>query len=1389
MRGVKYLISFFLLITKIYADCTSPVGITGAIEYSSTLNSHIYCNGTEWKTMKKGGFKESYAADLTTFNFSNTINDIAVVGNTLYTVNVNSLDLYDLTDPKNITLFKTYAFPGFTLEKSGNYLHLLALGGSYKILDISDPNNVFEVGSLSLTSVGSVSSMVVDTVNNYTYLASYSYDRIFVIDTSNMALPSLATTVTHATDLNGPSRIVKDGVYLFALNTDGNAIATINISIPALSYVEAIKSLSPTFSSSPLRMALFSHHLYVTKDVYSPSINLAVFDATDPLNINLVNTSSNYARAYDVQTFNDTLYVTNEAGANYFTLLDPNSPASLKSLNTVSVFNYIYYETLDVNENWVVSVSHQLKQFSVMSNTNKLILSNNTTGTYFDGDQEYESWGQMSFSRKVGNKLAVHFSSGTTYLFDTTNPASLTTISSDRINASIVNNTYTDGFDFDGSYVYRGYVNSPSYIEIIDMISDPNNHTIKYFTATEISGTRDIVVSGNTMYVASSYNDRLVAVDVTNKASPVVLGYAQDTTYLDGLSDIHKIGNYIVGTAIFSTQKYFSVVDVSNPATPTYLGSVVDSTAFSSVSDIECSGTYCFVANFSTTNIYVVDISTPSAPVITTTIPVSNTASFLQVVGNYLYSSKNTVDVIDISNLLSPVNVKNFNPGLSGWETIVDGSNLYLISNYVYSYNHPDPTTFTQIGNSKYVGKLSAPTGIDVLGNYAYVVNSSGNNMLILDVSDKTNPSAVYNFVDSNLAGAKDLKITGNYALVLATSSLLIYDLSSPLLPSLVGTLTLATELGGVARLFIEGNYALITAKTNSRLNVIDITNKSSPSLVTSVSDAQMMGPDNLIYKSNKIYVVSSTSKSLCIFDATTLSSPSKLGCFVDSTYMANPNRVQVEGNYAIVSSSSGNGGGIYNISDPANISFVSRLSSSTCYDYLTFGDYGYFRTSSATYYVMSIADKTNPVTVGAQNYAASGMNLFGNAVLRDGYLYSLGKNRIEIIRAEVKNFSYENSAIFNFSHPNSTIVDTLKTGNYILMINGASRISVYEDNGSTLNLVKTYSFDVFKENGSEYFYAEGNYLYIYSSSPYGVYIFDISDMLNMTFVGSYASYSGLGGSIYKIHKNGNTLVLVGGGRIATVDITTPSAPTFIAKNTDTTYSTGVGSALVGNYLYACGTSSNLSVVDVSTPASVSQVYSLVDSTSFQNCYSIIHKDNYLYVFSYTLKKVTILDISTPTAPVIVSSISDAQLSVSSASMGIYNDTLFISGTSKVMTYDLTDKANPIELDSLSVSSTVKFALGANEIYFPYINNFTKYFHYKYEKIIPVGTCSNAGQMEFNTTLNVMTFCNGTNTLPLATSGAGGSGCTSPSAPAGTMNFLTPSNIYQFCDGTNWLDL
>lgn len=189
----------------------------------------------------------------------------------------------------------------------------------------------------------------------------------------------------------------------------------------------------------------------------------------------------------------------------------------------------------------------------------------------------------------------------------------------------------------DYAYVLR---DPPSSNLVIINISDSSNPTIVSSLTLPLTPL-DIVVSGNYAYISSSDNvSELEIVDISNPASPQYVASADAPGGANAFS-ISKDGPYVYISRAATTLKDFIVYDVSNPLLPIQVGSLDTPTGY----DTAVSGSYLYMTTDSdTAELYQINISSASLPVVTSTLNLPGTSDALAVgvVGSYAYVGQDT---------------------------------------------------------------------------------------------------------------------------------------------------------------------------------------------------------------------------------------------------------------------------------------------------------------------------------------------------------------------------------------------------------------------------------------------------------------------------------------------------------------------------------------------------------------------------------------------------------------------------------------------------------------------------------------------------------------------------------------------------------------------------
>ncbi len=241
-------------------------------------------------------------------------------------------------------------------------------------------------------------------------------------------------------------------------------------------------------------------------------------------------------------------------------------------------------------------------------------------------------------------------------------------------------------------------------------------------------------------------------------------------------------------------------------------------------------------------------------------------------------------------------------------------------------------------------------------GHYAYV--SSGNLLMVLDISDVTAPVKMGELsLQDNIY---DIKVSGDYAYVANwNEGLRIIDISDPEAPIEAGFLY-EPHLLDVA---LSGGYAY-TSIGGEDLRIIDIADPGWPVQVGAYWPE--VGSSAVAVSGNYAYIMSgewmANAGFFQIINIEDPALPYETGKISTPNY---GNNVEVQGNYAYVANY---GLSIINIENPEIPSLISFQVLEDLYDLAVSGNYAYVADGNAGLRILNISDPISPVQEGYYN-------------------------------------------------------------------------------------------------------------------------------------------------------------------------------------------------------------------------------------------------------------------------------------------------------------------------------------------------------------------------------------------------------------------------------------
>ena len=281
--------------------------------------------------------------------------------------------------------------------------------------------------------------------------------------------------------------------------------------------------------------------------------------------------------ATDIFVANDRAYITtlSQAGADFF-IYDVSNPANPTLLGSLDLASDAYAVVVSGNYAYVAT-SHNSREMTVVNVTNPATPT--LAGSHFN-----------SATAADGRGIAV---------------------SSNR--AYLVTNNNTTGVGYEFYTINISNPLSPAQLGGINLNA----------------AARDISLSGNFAYVASTHNNQeLQVINVTNN-NPTFAG----SYNTPGASDGNSV--FVVGTTVYIASAQLTILNASNPSSITLVGTF---NAAGTPFGVFVSGTLAFLAHSQANSEFkTIDISTPSSPQLYGSADLNGAGFGAFVVGDYAY--------------------------------------------------------------------------------------------------------------------------------------------------------------------------------------------------------------------------------------------------------------------------------------------------------------------------------------------------------------------------------------------------------------------------------------------------------------------------------------------------------------------------------------------------------------------------------------------------------------------------------------------------------------------------------------------------------------------------------------------------------------------------------
>lgn len=266
-------------------------------------------------------------------------------------------------------------------------------------------------------------------------------------------------------------------------------------------------------------------------------------------------------------------------------------------------------------------------------------------------------------------------------------------------------------------------------------VQAPTAAVVGYYRNTGIMAhPLGIKVVGSIAYISGHVDSRLVAIDVSNPASPGLAWSYQDVTNIENPNGIDVVGGYAYLNSFFPHG--FAVVDLSGPSTA---GFTASATANAGGGAVKVIGNYAYIGN-AFEGIRTVDVTTKSAPaIIHTYAPRNGYFKFRQISASQMiaWSDTGVGSVMSIATPSAPSFITDLPAAMSsGWGDWDADTARVAGSSRFHAIDMTTPATPDLLASPRCAAAASGSLAIDLDGDYATITRYiSPSNITVTPVS------------------------------------------------------------------------------------------------------------------------------------------------------------------------------------------------------------------------------------------------------------------------------------------------------------------------------------------------------------------------------------------------------------------------------------------------------------------------------------------------------------------------------------------------------------------------------------------------------------------------------------------------------------------------------
>lgn len=389
----------------------------------------------------------------------------------------------------------------------------------------------------------------------------------------------------------------------------------------------------------------------------------------------------------------------------------------------------------------------------------------------------------------------------------------------------------------EGNYAYCALTPGMAILDI----SDPGNLGLISEFPTPRQAL-DIFIRDNYAYLACNHYG-LVILDISDLENPSLTGVFERSYYFQ---------------KVFVTEDYayvgsggdLIILDISDPSDPQYMGTFDES---GGIKDIYVEDELAYLA-YCNGGLRIVELSDPTNPGMIREM-LDGCFNDMFIIGNYAYLSGDGIHILEISDLLNPEYVADYDYG-------DQTNNIAVVGDFAYMTTNNDLLVFDisdifDIVLFDTIELFERNSGMFMDGYYLYLANEYS-----LDIWNVSNPPypAPYGEYDVK-HDVRQTRVQDDYAYVAAGNRLSIVNVSNPYNPYFISEYD---QLGygypySVKTLAVEGNYVFINTTVNyddydCGLAVLDVSDIIEPVMASSIDTVFDFFISELIYSNSYVY-------------------------------------------------------------------------------------------------------------------------------------------------------------------------------------------------------------------------------------------------------------------------------------------------------------------------------------------------------------------------------------------------------------------------------------------------------------------------------------------------------------------------------------------------------